>query len=892
MLSEESHDAALGRVLEGGFAPTDFVSGGLLHGLPDPVLRVDGVGAVAIPLLDAASASLRAAAIPAAGAFGLAGPPGGAVLTIAPDRLRLSRAWDDAVQAVVATVVGPRLLVSADIPLGAVLGGLVVVEAGGVASVETAPPPAGAPVWGTLLLQLPTAARHGGGALEVEYHGAHRQYDGASVYGERGRDGGYWQPGPWQGGGARRPPAYFVAAYAACRLRPAAVTAGRQAFLRYHLVVEPPRGDGSPAPLPVPHDRAAEHSALARAAVDDWLDTDADEPVAFRLAQKYTRRELRRGALRPDDAALVAFARSLTDADGDPLLYLYVGSLRKWVRGVAGDGVHGGTMGEGGLDDSDGVDGDGGDGGQRRRRGAYHFVEDVQDQKETDVCWVTATDAPVVALPVPVDIDALVDVGHGNDWDDTPSEEDYQDDWTPVEHVYHMSVLVAWPYITGLKCAVDRGLPAAVAAVADHARRMPADRVASLVLGLLDLVPPDVRTLPLEELAALVTSVADAEAVGALLGLLTDGRGGRGARGIPSDGAAAGLAAAVAAVGWGAVGPAVLSLVSAAPDAHIGVCWHLLARLRAATAAAGGGGGGGGGAAEGMTALAEAIARRAVVAWPTVAAIPPAVARTAIGIFGLPAVEFAVGRPFATVGGGRAPAVCVAECILRLGDRVLLDHLTAALTLPGRSALLRVVLCDASVAAWAGRPAGTPAGAAVRAWAAAGLAALAPLPPPPPPPTWAMPDARLPRRITVPGLAAFLVGPTRRTTVGPFSSAANATRLARTLTGGDARTCGGRGYTVRTTERRVAGGGGWEVRVIKVDRLVGSAAVAALAHREQADRLRRLFLAPPAAGGAPPAEGGAAAAGGDGGGGGTPHPMPPPSGAPFSTAALQVQFDA
>eukprot|EP00170_Pyropia_yezoensis_P003834 contig_16015_g3845 len=205
--------AACGDALDGLTAPGAFATGGLLHGLPDPGLAVAGVGPVALPLSDAAAAALDAVCE--------AAPYGHGQETVVDETVRRARqapaahvttapGWDAALQKAASQVVATRLGLP-DVPVAAVLDKLVLYEAGGhfQAHQDTEKGPG---MFATLVVQLPTAARHSGWVFEVSHRGFSTRLDGASVYGTAGGGGG----GGARGGGGGGTPYFFAAFSADC----------------------------------------------------------------------------------------------------------------------------------------------------------------------------------------------------------------------------------------------------------------------------------------------------------------------------------------------------------------------------------------------------------------------------------------------------------------------------------------------------------------------------------------------------------------------------------------------------------------------------------------------------------------------------------------------------
>lgn len=166
-----------------------------------------GPVSLALPLSDEALLSLRsvaevaavgaAAAPPAGGCVGAMGGVGGAEAYILRSQLRLNWAFLASFLAVASQLVRRRLGVGRRVGQVAVkMTGLSLTGPGGppaTPAVSFGPPGQPAGGWGTLLVVLPTAVRHGGGGLRVAlqrevgtFDFATELYDDADVVGAGG----------------------------------------------------------------------------------------------------------------------------------------------------------------------------------------------------------------------------------------------------------------------------------------------------------------------------------------------------------------------------------------------------------------------------------------------------------------------------------------------------------------------------------------------------------------------------------------------------------------------------------------------------------------------------------------------------------------------------------
>ncbi len=276
--------------------PGDFFAAGTAE-LLAPLVEVEGVGPVALPLLPMQARQLIAAAEPAPygrGAETVVDPAVRRCWQIGPDRVRIrGRHWARTLETILARVAEG---LGVDAPVTAEFYKLLVYDEGGffIGHRDTEKAPG---MFATLVVALPSS--FAGGELVVRHKGREVRLD------LRGDD-------PAE--------AAFAAFYADCVHEVLPVTSGCRLILVYNLVR---RGRGR---APEPPDYTAEQARVTKL-LRSWCggnrrqDDDAPEKLVYPLEHAYTPAELRFEALKGADAAvaevLAAAAELVEDLDVD-----------------------------------------------------------------------------------------------------------------------------------------------------------------------------------------------------------------------------------------------------------------------------------------------------------------------------------------------------------------------------------------------------------------------------------------------------------------------------------------------------------------------------------------------------------------------------------------------
>src|SRR5271165_1365927 len=242
-----------------------------------PVLDVEGVGRLALPLLPAQAAELAATAEPAPYGRGeetILDPAVRRSWQIGPERVRLGgRGWGATLEAILARVTD-GLGVSP--PISAVLHKLLLYESGGffAGHRDTEQVPG---MFGTLVIVLPSLFV--GGGLVVRHKGREVQLD-------------LHRDDPAEVG--------FAAFYADCVHEVLPVTEGSRLTLVYNLV----RPGGGKLPRPPGYEREQVRLAALLQAWRHDMDEGAPEKLIHLLEHAYTPAELGFAALKGVDAAV------------------------------------------------------------------------------------------------------------------------------------------------------------------------------------------------------------------------------------------------------------------------------------------------------------------------------------------------------------------------------------------------------------------------------------------------------------------------------------------------------------------------------------------------------------------------------------------------------------
>ena len=431
-------------------------------------------------------------------------------------------------------------------------------------------------MFGTLVVQLPTAQGHEGGALVVRHRKQKR------VFAWQDPDGSYAR-GISAGGAASPPflPVRCAAFYGDCEHELQPVTAGVRLCLLFNLVRT------TPGPLPVAavgQSGSAAHLRLsdAMAAWGRPGNSCGSEKFILPLEHEYTKASLSFGGLKGRDRAMADALRACREVD------LYLATVVKHERGsVEPDYGYGGW-------------------GKRRRNGWYDDEEDgsesdaddkvMEEVFETDVSvenWVASDDNPV-ALRLNVDVESeVLDCNEGEDIEPDEEEamellfpfgvepaereyEGYTGNCSPtLDFWYHRAVLVLWPAAATMRTALRSGAGTALSVARQRSTRYGAtdalpladlDRIVSLAERTTQghAFATDARHAELVLSLCAASGEAGLRSSRRFLRLLAGGVSAAvGTPGLRSEGVARGVAALASSVGWPAVVDDVTHLVKA-----------------------------------------------------------------------------------------------------------------------------------------------------------------------------------------------------------------------------------------------------------------------------------------------------------------------------------------
>src|SRR4051812_37162796 len=389
--------AVLGKVRR----PGDFFAAGTTE-LLAPLLEVEGVGPVALPLLPIQARELITVAKPAPYGRGeqtVIDPAVRRCWQVGPDRVRIrGRHWAQTLDTILARVAEG---LGVDAPVTAELYKLLLYDAGsffvGHRDTEKAPG-----MFATLVVTLPSSFE--GGALVVRHKGREARLD------LRCDD-------PAE--------AAFAAFYADCVHEILPVTAGCRLTLVYNLL------RGGRGRRPEPPGYAGEEARVAglleswREAADDPTD-DAPTKVVYPLEHAYTPAEIGFAALKGADAAV---AGVLTAAARQARCDLHLALL---------------TIEEsGGAEDSDSY---------RPRRGRWEDEDDFEagegdDRSMTLSDWRRPDGLPAAIGEIPVEPEEFSPPDILDELE--PDEEDFQEatgnEGATFERTYRQAALVLWP---------------------------------------------------------------------------------------------------------------------------------------------------------------------------------------------------------------------------------------------------------------------------------------------------------------------------------------------------------------------------------------------------------------------------------------------------------------
>ena len=428
-------------------------------------------------------------------------------------------------------------------------------------------------MFGTLVVQLPTAQGHSGGALIVRHRSKQR------VFAWEDPDGSYARCQSGAGaGGLPSLPVRCATFYGDCEHELQPVTGGVRLCLLYNLVRTTP---GPPPVAAVGQSGSAAQLRLSDA-MTAWCDPESSfdaEKVILPLEHEYTKASLSFGGLKGRDRAMADALRACRDVD------LYLATIVKHESGgvdCSYDSYHGRKR-RYNDDDDDESDVD----------------EMVMDEVfESDVSaenWIASDDTPV-GLRLSIDVesevldcskqeesDADVDYDEGEAMEllfpedaepDKREYEGYTGNCSPtLDFWYHRAVLVLWPASSTMDIALQSGAGTALSLARQRSTRYGAadtipladlDSIVSLAKRRPEIAK-DVRHAEVVLSLCVSAAVAGQDSSRRFLRLLAGGGspGAVGKPGLRSDGVARGVVALVKAVGWSLVGDDVMGLVGA-----------------------------------------------------------------------------------------------------------------------------------------------------------------------------------------------------------------------------------------------------------------------------------------------------------------------------------------
>jgi predicted 2-oxoglutarate/Fe(II)-dependent dioxygenase YbiX len=428
----DSINAALAAILQTVQTPGDFFAAGecAMH---VPLIEVEGIGLIALPLLPAQAAQLIAVAERAPygrGADTLVDTAVRRTWQLGADRVRIQgRHWQAMLDGVVeraAIGLGAGAGVEAD------LYKLLVYDEGSFflnhRDTEKAPG-----MFGTLIVALPSL--HAGGELVIRHREREVRLDlRRSELSELA----------------------WAAFYADCVHEVLPITSGCRLVLAYNLR----RKGRRRLPRPPSYDKeAAALERLLRAWCNETSKPDEDRllKLIYPLAHAYTPAELSFAALKGADAAA---ATVLTAAAGDAACDLHVALLRIEESGAAEYNGYSGRRWRSRYHDDDGEDGDGGDDDGFR-------VAEVFDRSLTLSDWRRPDGSVVFLGPLPFNDgevcppQALADM--------EPDEQHFHEatgnEGASFERSYQRAALVLWPHAQRLRLIARAGFAASMPAL-------------------------------------------------------------------------------------------------------------------------------------------------------------------------------------------------------------------------------------------------------------------------------------------------------------------------------------------------------------------------------------------------------------------------------------------
>jgi len=553
----DSINDALAAILRTVQTPGDFFAAGecALH---VPLIEVEGIGPIALPLLPAQAAQLIAAAARAPygrGADTLVDTSVRRTWQIGVDRVRIrGRQWPAMVDGIVERAA---MGLGAGAGVEAELYKLLVYDEGSffLEHRDTEKSPG---MFGTLIVALPSL--HVGGELVIRHYGREARLDLRC---------------------ADVSEVAWAAFYADCLHEVLPIASGCRLVLVYNLRR---KGRGR-LPRPPSYDKeTAALGRLLRSWRDESVRPDRDQPIklVYPLAHAYTPAELSFSALKGADAAA---ATVLTAAAGDAACDLHVALLRIEESGAAEYNGYSGRRWRSRYHDDDEEDGDNGDDDEFRVAEVFDRALTLSDWRRPDGSVVSLGTLPFndgeVCPP-----EALADM--------VPDEQHFHEatgnEGASFERSYQRAALVLWPHAQRLRLIARAGFAASMPALDGMVRawidggaepgHVPRHEAHALAAEMLACWPaqaarrghdgPSAESVMLSQLVRL----QDREHIESMLTKVV-------AAGVYAAGDNAALVQALKLLPASRVGALLLSVVQGNADLHIGGCADLLARIAA-----------------------------------------------------------------------------------------------------------------------------------------------------------------------------------------------------------------------------------------------------------------------------------------------------------------------
>jgi hypothetical protein len=556
----DSINAALAAVLQTVQTPGDFFAAGecALH---LPLIEVEGIGPIALPLLPAQAVQLLAAAELAPygrGADTVVDTSVRRTWQISADRVRIrGKHWPAMLDGIVERAA---MGLGAGVGVEAELYKLLVYDEGCffLEHRDTEKSPG---MFGTLIVALPSL--HTGGELVIRHRGREVRLDVRC---------------------ADVSELAWAAFYADCVHEVLPITSGCRLVLVYNLR----RTGRGRLPRPPSYDKeAAVLERLLRAWCNETAKPDADRPLklVYPLAHAYTPAELSFAALKGADAAA---ATVLTAAAGDAACDLHLALLRIEESGAAEYNGYAGRRWRSRYHDDDEEDRDGGDDDEFR-------VAEVFDRSLTLSDWRRPDGREASLGPLPFNDDEVCPPDALADME--PDEQHFHEatgnEGASFERSYQRAALVLWPHAQRLRLIARAGFAASLPALDGMVKAWidggaepgcaawhEAHALAAEMLACWPVQAarrandgPSAESKVLSQLVRL----QDREHIESMLASIV-------AAGGYAAGDNAGLVQALKLLPLPRVGSLLLAVVQGNADLHIGGCADLLARAAAVSA--------------------------------------------------------------------------------------------------------------------------------------------------------------------------------------------------------------------------------------------------------------------------------------------------------------------